>query len=198
MLNVVCFSVVDQTRYRRATSYCRSVQLLGYTVGSVLGQLLVSFHLMSYNNIMVLTLVLTTIALPVSCLLPMPQQSMFFHRELNTKSNGDGTIDAAEHTSASNNSLEETKEERMDKSKETVEDTVRGKEERPKAEDLEESVGSQSCSQVLLQLWRDFSQCYSSRQLLCWSVWWAMATCGYNQTINYVQVSQEADKNEKK
>nr|XP_019950784.1 PREDICTED: thiamine transporter 2 [Paralichthys olivaceus] len=182
------YSVVDQTRYRRATSYCRSVQLLGYTVGSVLGQLLVSFHLMSYNNIMVLTLVLTTIALPVSCLLPMPQQSMFFHRELNTKSNGDGTIDAAEHTSASNNSLEETKEERMDKSKETVEDTVRGKEEGPEAEDLEESVGSQSCSQVLLQLWRDFSQCYSSRQLLCWSVWWAMATCGYNQTINYVQV----------
>ncbi|XP_034460472.1 thiamine transporter 1 [Hippoglossus hippoglossus] len=183
------YSVVDQKRYRKATSYCRSVQLLGYTVGSVLGQLLVSFHLMSNNNIMVLTLVLTAIALLVSCLLPMPRQSMFFHRRQNTKSNGDGTTDVAEHASTSMKSLEEIKEEKMDKSIESVEDTIRAKEEEgPKDEDLKESVGSQSCGQVLLQLWRDFRQCYSSRQLLYWSVWWAMATCGYNQTTNYVQV----------
>lgn len=52
-----------------------------------------------------------------------------------------------------------------------------------------------SCSQVVLQVWRDFRQCYSSRQLLYWSVWWAMATCGYNQTVNYVQVSPKASKN---
>uniref|UniRef100_A0A3B4VC86 Solute carrier family 19 member 3 n=1 Tax=Seriola dumerili TaxID=41447 RepID=A0A3B4VC86_SERDU len=44
---------------------------------------------------------------------------------------------------------------------------------------------------VALQLWRDFCQCYSSRQLLYWSLWWAMATCGYNQTVNYVQVLWE-------
>uniref|UniRef100_A0A3P9IL24 Solute carrier family 19 member 3b n=1 Tax=Oryzias latipes TaxID=8090 RepID=A0A3P9IL24_ORYLA len=52
----------------------------------------------------------------------------------------------------------------------------------------EGSSGSGSCGQVVLQLWRDFCQCYSSRQLLYWSLWWAMATCGYNQTVNYVQV----------
>ncbi|CAB1455817.1 unnamed protein product [Pleuronectes platessa] len=176
--------VVDQKRYLKATSYCRSVQLLGYTVGSVLGQLLVSFHLMSNDNIMVLTLVLTSVALLVSCLLPMPRQSMFFHRVQNTKSNGDGTTDA----STSMKSLEEIKEEKMDTSIESVEDTTRAKEEGPQDEDLKESVGSESCGKVLLQLWRDFKQCYSSRQLLYWSVWWAMATCGYNLTTNYVQV----------
>uniref|UniRef100_A0A3B4VC18 Solute carrier family 19 member 3 n=1 Tax=Seriola dumerili TaxID=41447 RepID=A0A3B4VC18_SERDU len=156
------YSVVDLKRYRKATSYSRSVQLLGYTVGSVLGQLLVSFDLMSYNNIMVFTLVLTGIALLSSCLLPMPEQSMFFHRRHTrqktateaTKSNRDGTVDATEHISR-------------------------------------ESVGAEGCSQVLLQLWRDFCQCYSSRQLLYWSLWWAMATCGYNQTVNYVQVLWE-------
>uniref|UniRef100_A0A3B5LYU7 Solute carrier family 19 member 3a n=1 Tax=Xiphophorus couchianus TaxID=32473 RepID=A0A3B5LYU7_9TELE len=140
------YSVVDLKRYRKATSYSRSVQLLGYTVGSVLGQLLVSFNLMSYNNILVFTLVLTAIALVASCLLPMPQRSMFFHRK---------------HSG-----------QRED-------------------EDSEEIKGAASCSQVVLQLWRDFRQCYSSRQLLYWSVWWAMATCGYNQTVNYVQVLWE-------
>uniref|UniRef100_A0A3P9JSZ5 Solute carrier family 19 member 3a n=1 Tax=Oryzias latipes TaxID=8090 RepID=A0A3P9JSZ5_ORYLA len=73
------YSVVDLKRYRKATSYCRSVQLLGYTVGSVLGQLVVSFNLMSYENILVFTLVLTAIALVTSCFLPMPEKSMFFH-----------------------------------------------------------------------------------------------------------------------
>lgn len=65
----------------------------------------------------------------------------------------------------------------------------------PDAEKLEESIVTQSCGQVLLQLWRDFRHCYSSRQLLYWSVWWAMATCGYNQTVNYVQVSYEGSIN---
>lgn len=187
--------MVDLKRYRRATSYSRSVQLLGYTVGSVLGQLLISFDLMSYTNIMVFTLVLTTIALLISCFLPMPQQSMFFHRRQpktateGTKKHVDGNGDAAEHASGSYASLEEIRDEKVEK-RETEDEAGKGPDEnKPKAEDLEESVGAGSCSQVLLQLWRDFRQCYSSRQLLYWSVWWAMATCGYNQTVNYVQVS---------
>ncbi|GAA6221591.1 thiamine transporter 1-like [Lates japonicus] len=192
------YSVVDLKRYRKATSYSRSVQLLGYTVGSVLGQLLVSFSLMSYSNILVFTLVLTAIALLTSCFLPMPQQSMFFHRRHTgqttategTKSNGDGTVDATEHTSGSKISLEEVRDEKVDKSREIEEDAVKGQEEKV-AEDFKRSAGAESCGQVLLQLWRDFRQCYSSRQLLYWSVWWAMATCGYNQTVNYVQVLWE-------
>ncbi|XP_041850595.1 thiamine transporter 2 [Melanotaenia boesemani] len=187
------YSVVDLKRYRRATSYTRSVQLLGYTIGSVLGQLLVSFNLMSYNNILDFTLVLTAIALFTSCFLPMPQQSMFFHRQhsaqkpamAETREHGDGATDA-EGSSRSSTSLEEMKEEKVVGGK-----TEDDKEKEPRAENANEPGGRQSCSQVILQLWRDFRQCYSSRQLLYWSLWWAMATCGYNQTANYVQVLWE-------
>lgn len=164
------YSVIDVKRYRKATSYCRGVQLLGYTVGSVLGQLLVSFDLLSYSNMLVLTLVLTAIALLTSLFLPMPQKSMFFHHgqaSTGTKRDVDGTVDDPGHTSGANTSLEGGG------------GTQGGT----------ESVVKESCGRVLLQLWRDFKQCYSCGQLLCWSVWWAMATCGYNQTINYVQVS---------
>lgn len=151
------YSIVELKHYRKATSYCRSVQLLGYTMGSVLGQLLVSFNLMSYNNILVLTLVLISIALVTSLFLPMPQRSMFFHRSQERHETGN---------------VEE-----MD---------AQGDGEM--AESPEEPVRTRSCSQVLIQLWRDFIQCYSTRELLYWSVWWALATCGYNQTTNYVQV----------
>uniref|UniRef100_A0A3B4F8I0 Solute carrier family 19 member 3a n=1 Tax=Pundamilia nyererei TaxID=303518 RepID=A0A3B4F8I0_9CICH len=166
------YSVIDLKRYRKATSYSRSVQLLGYTVGSVLGQLLVSFDLMSYNNILVFTLVLTAIALLTSFFLPMPQKSMFFHQRR-------GRQTAAEQSNTINASLENGGGE------------MESGEGEPDAEKLEESIVTQSCGQVLLQLWRDFRHCYSSRQLLYWSVWWAMATCGYNQTVNYVQVLWE-------
>nr|XP_020455980.1 thiamine transporter 2-like [Monopterus albus] len=189
------YSVVDLKRYRKATSYSRSAQLLGYTVGSVLGQLLVSFSLMSYNSIMVFTLVLIAIALLASILLPMPDQSMFFHRRHTGQNNSaeeDRTVDATEHTSSSMVSLEEMRDEKVEKGGEAKKEEAKGVgEKEPKAEDTAETVGAESCSKVLLRLWRDFCHCYSSRQLLYWSLWWAMATCGYNQTINYVQVLWE-------
>lgn len=194
--------MIDLKRYRKATSYSRSVQLLGYTVGSVLGQLLVSFNLMSYKNMLVFILVLTGIALLTACFLPMPEQSMFFHRRQTgqiattegTKSQADGTVDAKEHKRGSKVSLEEMTGENVDMSIEKEKDGKVLNEKGSKAEDFEENVGVESCGRVLLQLWRDFRHCYSSRQLLYWSVWWAMATCGYNQTVNYVQVSCEGNK----
>ncbi|XP_053728413.1 thiamine transporter 2 [Synchiropus splendidus] len=143
------YSMIDVKNYRKATSYCRGVQLLAYTVGSVLGQLLISFTLMSYNNILVFTMVLIGIGLFASLFLPMPEQSMFFHPK---------------------------KEQQEEEEKEDV---------------SENSKDKLSCGRVLLMLWRDFLQCYSSRRLLYWSVWWAMATCGYNQTVNYIQVLWE-------
>ncbi|XP_071951409.1 thiamine transporter 2-like [Antedon mediterranea] len=37
------------------------------------------------------------------------------------------------------------------------------------------------------RLWTDFRECFSSRNLLQWSIWWAFATCGYFQVGNYIQ-----------
>uniref|UniRef100_A0A672F5V2 Thiamine transporter 1-like n=1 Tax=Salarias fasciatus TaxID=181472 RepID=A0A672F5V2_SALFA len=184
------YSVVDLKRYRRATSYSRSIQLLGYTVGSVLGQLLVSFDLLSYNNILVLTMVLTAVALFTSLFLPMPQRSMFFHQKQKTpQEQGDGMSEARKHSGISKISLDEVKKEDEKKPEEDGEKGLR--ESGPVTEELGNPNNAKTCSKVLLQLWRDFRECYSSRQLLYWSVWWALATCGYNQTVNYVQVLWE-------
>lgn len=45
--------------------------------------------------------------------------------------------------------------------------------------------------EVLRLLSSDFVQCYKCRTLLSWSLWWALATCGYFQVINYTQVLWE-------
>lgn len=181
--------MVDPKRYQKVTSYCRSIQLLGYTVGSVLGQILVSFNLMSFNDITVFTLVLTSIALFTSFFLPMPRHSMFFHQKHATQK-ADGPEDVAAGTGGSvapQGGEEDGKEGNGGRGEDI------GGERRAGGGvgggDVEESAGAQSCSRVFLQLFRDFRQCYASRQLFYWSLWWAMATCGYNQTANYVQVS---------
>lgn len=170
-------SVVDVDKYRKATSYCRSVQLLGYTVGAVLGQLLVSLDLLSYHGILVLTLVLISIATLTACFLPMPRHSMFFHRQ---RGPGPGP--------APKGSMDNTQE--AGTGDLTAREKV-GEGEGGGEDDKGSSVRPAGCGQVIRQLWADFLQCYSSRQMLYWSVWWALATAGYNQTVNYVQVCSE-------
>nr|XP_028582434.1 thiamine transporter 1 isoform X3 [Podarcis muralis] len=128
------YSVVDLTLYQKVTSYCRSATLVGFTVGSVSGQILVSVFDWPLFNLNVISLTAVSVAFAMAWFLPMPQKSLFFH-----------------HRQSS------TQEERVDIVK------------------------------VIKELWQDFLRCYSSRPLLCWSVWWALSTCGYFQVINYAQ-----------
>ncbi|CAM4576638.1 unnamed protein product [Leuciscus chuanchicus] len=38
------------------------------------------------------------------------------------------------------------------------------------------------------QMWESLKETYSSRSLVQWSLWWALATAGYGQVFNYVQL----------
>uniref|UniRef100_A0A4X1UYX4 Thiamine transporter 1 n=1 Tax=Sus scrofa TaxID=9823 RepID=A0A4X1UYX4_PIG len=133
------YSVVDLSMYQKVTSYCRSATLVGFTVGSVLGQILVSVADWSLFSLNVISLTCVSVAFAVAWFLPMPQKSLFFH-----------------HVPASQgmNGIKGSKPDRL---------------------------------LVLRVLWNDFLICYSSRPLLCWSVWWALSTCGYFQVVNYAQ-----------
>lgn len=39
----------------------------------------------------------------------------------------------------------------------------------------------------ILKLFKAFKQSYSNKTLLQWSIWWALATCGYLEIGNYIQ-----------
>lgn len=37
-------------------------------------------------------------------------------------------------------------------------------------------------------LWKHFVQAYTNYRVVKWSLWWALATCGYMQVLNYIQL----------
>uniref|UniRef100_A0A669QVB9 Thiamine transporter 1 n=1 Tax=Phasianus colchicus TaxID=9054 RepID=A0A669QVB9_PHACC len=150
------YSVVDVDLYRKVTSYCRSATLVGYTVGSVCGQLLVSLAGWSLFSLNVISLTSISVAFGTAWFLPMPKKSLFFH-----------------HAATRSFSLEMKV---MDCKNGAIVQDQPGVPRVPGWED-----------EVKMPLNREGHSCYSSRTMLCWSVWWALSTCGYFQVINYAQ-----------
>ncbi|NXS36161.1 S19A3 protein, partial [Pomatostomus ruficeps] len=163
------YSVVSTQHYQRVTSYCRSVTLVAATVAAVLGQLLVSLAHVSYFYLNAVTLASVSLALLCVFFLPMPQRSMFFHRK-------DASEPLPGPDSHGPSSCQEEK---------SPDPVARGLNPQHQAGNTRPHRHMLS---VLLQLSKDLRDCYSSRQLLYWSLWWALATAGFNQVVNYVQV----------
>lgn len=173
------YTVVDLGMYQKVTSYCRSATLVGFTVGSVLGQILVSVVGWSLFSLNVISLTCVSVAFAVAWFLPMPQKSLFFHHipsschgvnGLKVQNGGIVTdTPAANHLPGW----------------EDIESKIPLNLDEPPVEEPEEPKPDRL--RVFRVLWNDFLMCYSSRPLLCWSVWWALSTCGYFQVVNYAQ-----------
>ncbi|XP_039770216.1 thiamine transporter 1 [Ornithorhynchus anatinus] len=171
------YSVVDLDMYQKVTSYCRSATLVGFTVGSVLGQILVSVAGWSLFSLNVISLTCVAVAFAMAWFLPMPQKSLFFHhvgpapRRLSGIKAQNGDVVGGDRASNNLPGWEDI-ESKIPLNMEDLTATE------PEQKDL---------LLVLKVLWNDFLMCYSSRPLLCWSVWWALSTCGYFQVVNYTQ-----------
>uniref|UniRef100_G3TRN5 Thiamine transporter 1 n=1 Tax=Loxodonta africana TaxID=9785 RepID=G3TRN5_LOXAF len=156
------YSVVDLGMYQKVTSYCRSATLVGFTVGSVLGQILVSVAGWSLFSLNVISLTCVSVAFAVAWFLPMPQKSLFFHHVPSTCQAVNGIKSCC--ISPISPSLGKT---------------------RP-ANKHRRHVFLCKMLFPIAQILSNVKS-YSSRPLLCWSVWWALSTCGYFQVVNYTQ-----------
>ncbi|XP_061683388.1 thiamine transporter 1-like [Syngnathoides biaculeatus] len=161
------YNVIPHENYQRATGYLRSAMLFGYTFGAGLGQVLVSLAGLDYFDINAITLGTSSVAFLISLWLPRPQRSMFFK--------GGETAALPGKTDG-------------------PDDTVSDKEEaRPGRNEMERHDNAACCRGGNLPsaahlLWRSFRESYSSRHLVYWSLWWALATAGYMQILNYIQL----------
>ncbi|NWS39588.1 S19A3 protein, partial [Probosciger aterrimus] len=170
------YSVVSTDHYQRVTSYCRSITLVAATLGAVLGQMLVSLADVSYFHLNAITLASVSLAFLCSFFFPMPQKSMFFHRKQISE-----TLPGTEKTVATVSS-DRPPSCQGDKSSPAADME-------PPPEQQADNVKPQKhVLRVLMQLSKDLRDCYSSRKLLYWSLWWALATAGFNQVLNYIQV----------
>ncbi|XP_070711755.1 thiamine transporter 1 [Pempheris klunzingeri] len=170
------YSVVEPAHYQRVTGYCRSITLFGSAAGSLSGQLLLSVANVQLLHLVIISLTSATVAFVAPWFLPMPKRSLFFHKS-------QGAVEDSPQSSSSG--LLERAEDSESKVALNTQDisTI------PKSS----KAGSHSSGllDVLRMLFDDFLQCYRSRPLLAWSLWWALATCGYFQVINYAQVLWE-------
>lgn len=167
------YSVIPVENYQRATGYLRSAMLAGYTFGATLGQMLVSLAGLDYFYINTITLGIVSVAFLVSFWLPMPQTSMFF------KGKKAAAVDCQQEGPQGENRPEESV---TDKDGEGS-----GKEK------MEYNGSAGYCSRenvaaAVHLLWQSFRESYSSRHLIYWSLWWALATAGYVQVFNYIQL----------
>ncbi|XP_077150956.1 thiamine transporter 1 [Ranitomeya variabilis] len=171
------YSMVEPRVYQKVTSYCRTATLTGFTVGSVTGQVLVSVAHWPLFSLNVISLISVSIAFSTAWFLPMPRKSLFFHQNLFDGKEGK-KVDYEKKGDQENGDMECAAEE--------IEAHV------PLNTDAHNMCQFTEKKRVTLQtvlrtLWNDFLHCYSSRTLLCWSVWWALSTCGYFQVVNYSQ-----------
>lgn len=178
------YSVVDPSRYQKVTSYSRTATLVGFTVGSVLGQILVSVAGWCLFSLNVISLTCVSVAFAVAWFLPMPQKSLFFHH-VHPTCQGVNGIKVQNGGITQNGALvNDTVASHHLPGWEDIESKIPLHVEEPPTEEPEPPADRLL---VLKVLWSDFLVCYSSRPLLCWSVWWALSTCGYFQVINYAQ-----------
>uniref|UniRef100_A0A3B5MU40 Uncharacterized protein n=1 Tax=Xiphophorus couchianus TaxID=32473 RepID=A0A3B5MU40_9TELE len=171
------YSVVEPELYQRVTGYCRSATLFGSAAGSLLGQLLLSLAKAELVHLVIITLASAAVAFVAPWFLPMPKRSLFFHMS-------PGVVE--EPAAGCSPDKAEDSESRAP--------MVRNLRELflfQISRSSEAAGGSSGLVQVLRMLCHDFLQCYRCRPLLAWSVWWALATCGYFQIINYAQALWE-------
>ncbi|XP_077370559.1 thiamine transporter 1 [Festucalex cinctus] len=167
------YSVVEPAHYRRVTAYCRSVTLFGSAAGSLSGQLLLTVAEVRLAHLVWATLVSAAVAFFPPWFLPMPKRSLFFHK----KPEG-----ATERQCDYSSALIDKVDNKVPLDNQDVA-TV--------SLSSEETNGSCGLSEVLKMLLADFLHCYRRGPLLAWSLWWALATCGYFQVLNYAQALWE-------
>ncbi|XP_058468383.1 thiamine transporter 1 [Solea solea] len=171
------YSVVEPAYYQRVTGYCRSATLFGSAAGSLLGQLLLLVDKVELLHLVIFTLTSATVAFVAPWFLPMPKKSLFFHKS-------PAEAKKRRHSSSSfflDKNVEDSESEVPLRSQDVC--TI------PTSSKPDSS--SSGVVKVLKMLFNDFLQCYRSRSLLAWSLWWALATCGYFQVINYAQALWE-------
>ncbi|XP_045909100.1 thiamine transporter 1 isoform X1 [Micropterus dolomieu] len=170
------YSVVEPAHYQRVTGYCRSVTLFGSAAGSLIGQLLLSVAKVRLLHLVIITLTSAAVAFVAPWFLPMPKRSLFFHKSPGA---------AEERPRSSGAALTEKAEDVESKVPLNATDvsTI--------SQSSEAESHNSGLVDVLRMLFDDFLQCYRCRPLLAWSVWWALATCGYFQVVNYAQALWE-------
>ncbi|KAJ9581500.1 hypothetical protein L9F63_023326 [Diploptera punctata] len=168
------YAQVDARHYQKVTSHTRAAYLFGRAFSGIVSQILVWTNAMDYYQLNFLTLGAVCFATVWALFIPRVKHSIYFYRD-NKRKEVDGIDNKAVDLS------------------ELVDDikTVTS----PSGNDFIDEMTENNKITIYIRskmafyyLWDDFKTAYTNIYVIKWSLWWAFATCGFFQVLNYVQL----------
>ncbi|KAJ9581497.1 hypothetical protein L9F63_023323, partial [Diploptera punctata] len=154
------YAQVDREHYQKVTSHTRTAYLFGRAMSGIVSQILVSTGTMDYHQLNYISLTSVSFATIWAFFLPSVRHSIYFYRENNNQT-------GIPLTNSSD-----------------VKDTYSSSDAH-----YENKIGFVTrWKNAHHYLWRDFKIAYTNLYVLKWSLWWALATCGFLQCLNYIQL----------
>lgn len=168
------YAKVDKKHYQEVTGHTKAAALFGRSMSGVVAQLTASFDLLNYHHLNFLTVAACVIATFWAFFLPSVSQSIYFHRNsISEEEQGKGTLDYQLQNSSN--------------SRESPSNVENGGVRRNSFAVSSAQLFRKIKSAYAL-LWKHFVRAYTNYRVIKWSIWWALATCGYLQVISYIQL----------
>ncbi|PNF28260.1 Thiamine transporter 2 [Cryptotermes secundus] len=186
------YAQVDREHYQKVTSHTRAAYLFGRALSGIVSQTLVSTGTLNYYQLNFISFAAVISATVWALFLPPVKHSIYFNR---TNIDRQDVITGNEHHGViiedsvskvpspelSQNAYAETHES-MPHSVETH-DTSR-------LQNVQKGLTNR-WKIAYYYLWKDFTSAYTNTYVVKWSCWWALATCGFLQVLNYIQLVWE-------
>ncbi|XP_012527778.1 thiamine transporter 2 [Monomorium pharaonis] len=168
------YAKVDKKHYQEVTGHTKAAALFGRSMSGLVAQLTASFNLLNYHQLNFITLSANTFATIWALFLPPVKQSIYFHRaSVSDVEQEKGTLDYQ---------LQHSSDPRGSPSRSDRDESRRRRYAASGAPLL------RKIKDAYALLWKHFVQAYTNYRVAKWSIWWALATCGYLQVISYIQL----------
>lgn len=175
------YTQVPVAKFQIVTAYTKAALLTGRCFAGILGQILVATGTCDYLALNYISLGFVSCSTVIAFFLPSVSRSIYFHRRKPRERSLNDQLAQLE----TSNELH----------------TCQDRDEIPSLGKLIQSLTpvehtnqNNKCTEnsVCLLFWEDFTAAFSDNYTLKWSLWWAFATCGFFQVVNYIQPLWEA------
>ncbi|KAL0113664.1 hypothetical protein PUN28_012656 [Cardiocondyla obscurior] len=166
------YAKVDKKHYQEVTGHTKAATLFGRSMSGIVAQLTTSFDVLNYHQLNFITFSACCCATIWSFALPSVKQSIYFHRtSISDEEQGKGALDY--HSRNSSSSQQSPSNDKNIKCCSSARSRM------PLFHKVKNAYAL---------LWKHFLQAYTNYPVVKWSLWWALATCGYMQVIAFIQL----------
>lgn len=180
------YANVDRKHYKQVTSYTHSAMHTGKFLAGLVGQLLLSYHVLDLDRLNYLSFVGVIMFFLTAFFLPEVQRSIYFHPRANSTVSGISHFGAVRSTGVTFNGVINGRN-NSTTSTNTAEAMAKKKRSQSIYQRATEYPFKTQLRRALRASWRDFKIAYFNRYVLRWSLWWSIAFAVYLQIGMYAE-----------